>query len=122
MGLFDTRPISNLRCSPICLIRLITHLSYPPANSVNDFIDEHYTSVKYSSFHNAISMVQILGKNAELGKMDLKSTFRLLPVYHGDFDLLGFKIEEKFTLTNLCLWDVLYHVPLLKDFQHFCIG
>jgi hypothetical protein len=38
-------------------IRLITHLSYPPANSVNDFIDEHYTSVKYSSFDNAISMV-----------------------------------------------------------------
>jgi hypothetical protein len=27
--------------------------------------------------------------------MDLKSTFRLLPVYHGYFDLLGFKIEGK---------------------------
>ena len=56
VGPFDTRPISNLRCSPIGLIpktmggiRLITHLSYPPANSVNDFIDEHYTSVKYST-------------------------------------------------------------------------
>jgi hypothetical protein len=71
-------------------------LSYPPANSVNDFIDENYTSVKYSSFDNAISMVQRLGKNVELGKMDLKSSFCLLPVYPGDFDLLGFKIEEKF--------------------------
>jgi hypothetical protein len=40
-------------------------------------------------------MVQRLGKNAELEKMDLKSVFRLLPVYPGDFDLLGFKIEEK---------------------------
>jgi hypothetical protein len=59
-------------------------LSYPPANSVNDFIDEHSTSVKYSSFDNAISMVQRLGKNAELGKKDLKSAFRLLPVYPGD--------------------------------------
>ena len=103
VGPFDTRPISNLGCSPIGLIpkktggiRLITHLSYPPANSVNDFIDEHYTSVKYSSFDNAISMVQRLGKNAELGKMDLKSAFRLLPVYPGDYDLLGFKIEENF--------------------------
>ena len=28
--------------------------------------------------------------------MDLKSAFRLLPVYHGDFDLLCFKIVEKF--------------------------
>jgi hypothetical protein len=41
-------------------------------------------------------MVQRVGKNVELGKMDLKSAFRLLPVYPGDFDLLGFKIEEKF--------------------------
>jgi hypothetical protein len=103
VGPFDTRPISNLRCSPIGLIpkktggiRLITHLSYPPANNANYFIDEHYTSVKYYSFDNTISMVQRLGKNVELGKMDLKSAFRLLPVYPGDFDLLGFKIEEKF--------------------------
>jgi hypothetical protein len=77
-------------------IRLITHLSYPPANSVNDLIDEHYTLVKYSSFDNAIYMVQGLRKNAELGKMDLKSAFRLLPIYPADFDLLGFKIEEQF--------------------------
>jgi hypothetical protein len=70
-------------------IRLIAHLSYPPTHSVNDFIDEHYTWVKYSSFDNAIIMIQ------GLGKMDLISAFRLLPVYPGDFDLLGFKIEEK---------------------------
>jgi hypothetical protein len=30
-------------------------------------------------------MVQRLGKNAELGKKDLKSAFRLLPVYPGDW-------------------------------------
>jgi hypothetical protein len=59
---------------------LITHLSYQPANNVNDFIDEHYTSVEYLSFDNAISMVQRIGKNAKLAKMDLKSAFRLLPV------------------------------------------
>ena len=28
--------------------------------------------------------------------MDLKSAFRLLPVYPGDSDLLGYKIEEQF--------------------------
>ena len=102
-GPFESRPISNLRCSPIGLVpkktsgwRLITHLSYPPSNSVNDFIDENLTSVQYSSFDNAVSIVQKLGKNAKIGKMDIKSAFRLLPVYPGDFDLLGFKIGNKY--------------------------
>jgi len=101
-GPFNSRPISNLRCSPIGLIpkktggiRLITHLSYPPMQSVNDFIDERFTSVKYSSFDNAVSMVQKLGKGAKLAKMDIKSAFRLLPVNPGEFDLLGFKIENE---------------------------
>ena len=46
VGPFQNRPISNLRCSPIGVVpkktggwRLITHLSYPPSNSVNDYID-----------------------------------------------------------------------------------
>ena len=78
-GPFQTRPISNLRCSPIGVVpkktggfRLITHLSYPKNFSVNDFIDEKYTSVKYSSFDNAVAMIQKLGKNAEIGKKDIK--------------------------------------------------
>ena len=43
---FSKRPIWNLRCSPVGIVpkktfgyRLITHSSYPPSNSVNDFID-----------------------------------------------------------------------------------
>ncbi|XP_071141913.1 uncharacterized protein [Mytilus edulis] len=79
------RPISNLRCSPIGLVpkktgglRLITHLSYPPLSSVNDFIDEKFTSVKYSSFDNAVNMVKKLGIGAKLAKMDIKSAFRFI--------------------------------------------
>ena len=47
-------------------IRLITHLSYPLANSVNDFIDAQYTSVKYSSVVNAIAMVHSVKHNTSL--------------------------------------------------------
>ena len=100
-GPFLTRPISNLRCSPIGVIpkktggfRLITHLSFPPNLSVNDFIDEKFTTVKYSSFDNAIDMIKRLGSNVEIGKKDIKSAFRLLKIYPGDFDLLGFKLNE----------------------------
>ena len=102
-GPFQFRPISNLRCSPIGLVpkktsglRLITHLSYPANYSVNDYIDETYTKVSYSSFDNAVQMVQKLGKNCFLAKMDIKSAFRLLKVYPGDFDLLGIKRLDKY--------------------------
>jgi len=108
-GPFQTRPISNLRCSPIGVVptktggfRLITHLSYPPNFSVNDFIDEKYTSVKYSSFDNAVAMIQKLGQNAEIGKKDIKSAFRLLRIYPGDFDLLGFKLQQYYFIDK-CL-------------------
>lgn len=102
-GPFPIRPISNLRCSPIDLVpkktsgwRLITHLSYPPSRSVNDFINPQFTSVQYSSFDNAVSIVKRLGPNALIAKMDIKSAFRLLPVYPGDFCLLGFTIGSNF--------------------------
>jgi hypothetical protein len=75
VGPFQNRPISNLRCSPIGVVpkktggwRLITHLSYPPSNSVNDYIDEQHTAIHYSSFDNAVSIVRKLGKGALIGK------------------------------------------------------
>lgn len=102
-GPFNHRPISNLKCSPIGLVpkktsgwRLITHLSYPPQNSVNDFINPKYSTVQYSSFDNAVSIVRNLGKNALIAKMDIKSAFRLLPVHPSDFCLLGFMIGNKY--------------------------
>lgn len=56
-GPFSKLPIWNLRCSPVGIVpkktfgyRLITHLSYPPSNSVNDFIDTKFSTVRYPSF------------------------------------------------------------------------
>jgi hypothetical protein len=34
-------------------------------------------------------MIKNLGVNALIGKKDIKSAFQLLPIYPGDFDLLG---------------------------------
>ena len=70
--------------------RLITHLSYPPSSSVNDFIDKKNSTVQYSSFDKAIS-IKKLDKNALIAKMDIKSAFRLLPVYPGDLQFIGFQ-------------------------------
>ena len=99
-GPYINRPISYLRCSPIGIVpktvgyRLITHLSSPPNLSHKDFVDEKFTSVQYSSFNNAVNIFKRLAVNAKIGKKDIKSAFRLLRIYPGDFDLLGFKLEN----------------------------
>lgn len=103
-GPFDYRPLQTLRVSPLGLVpkhdpgqfRLIHHLSYPSGDSVNDYIDPELCSVQYTSFDEAVHMVQDLGRGCLLGKSDIKSAFRLLPVSPLDFDQLGFKFDGKF--------------------------
>lgn len=102
-GPFCHKPISNLRCSPIGLVpkktgglRLKTHLSHPPNDSINDYIDMLYTKETYSPFDNAVSIVKKFGKSALMAKMDIKSAFRLLKCNPGDFDLIGITLEENY--------------------------
>ena len=103
-GPFDAPPLPNLRVSPIGLVpkktpgeyRLIHHLSFPYGFSVNDFIDPKLASVQYTSFDEEVFMLQDLGKNCKLFKLDLHNPFRLLPVNKSMFQLLGFKLKDKF--------------------------
>ena len=103
-GPFDTNPLPALRVSPLGFVpkkepgeySLIHHLSYPPDESLNDFIDQKLCSVQYTQFDAAINMVQELGKGCLLGKSDIKSAFRLLPVSAFDYDQLGFMFDGKF--------------------------
>ena len=83
--------MANLHLSPCGAIlnddggcRLIHHLSYP-AQKVS------MISVKYTSFDNVLDMIALLGPGALLAKRDVTSAFSLLPVFPGDFGLLGFK-------------------------------
>lgn len=85
VGQFDVPPFKNFHCSPIGVLpkkqggfRLITILSAPRGNSINEFIDTEICSVNYSSFDQAVNMVQNIGANAQLGKMDISNAFRLL--------------------------------------------
>jgi hypothetical protein len=88
-------PFPTFRVSPISVIpkksstefRLIHNLSFPPNNSVNDFIDREHCSVKYSSIDDAVKMIHDLGRNALLAKCDIKSAFRLLRLAPNEFDL-----------------------------------
>ena len=104
VGPFDTPPFPNFGCSPVGLVpkktpgeyRMIHHLSAPINNSVNSQIDPNDCSVVYTTFDDAIALVQGVGIGACMGKADVKSAFRLLPVHPEDFDLLGMCIDGKF--------------------------
>ena len=62
------------------LIRLITLLTQTFA-----------LSVSYSGIDDAIELIHKMGTGALLVKME--SAFRLLPIWPGDFDLLGFMMD-----------------------------
>lgn len=107
-GPFLTRPISNLRCSPIGIVpkktggfRLIRHFSFAPNVSVNDYVDEKFTSVKYSSFDNAINMINNLGVNA----------FIAILIYW------ALNLVHIFSLTNVYLWVIRNRALCLKNVQ-----
>ena len=109
MGPFKELPISNLQVSPVGIVpkpggswRLITHLSYPVSEGINDFIDPVHCTVHYTSFDRVVEMLSNIGRNAEIGVLDIKSAFRLLPVYPGDFDLLGIKFDSEYYIDK-CL-------------------
>ena len=76
-------------------------MSYPVGNTINDFIDPKYSAVQYSSFDHVISVIQKLGKSALIGNKDLKSGFRLLPIYPGRFCLLMFTFDGLYFIVKM---------------------
>jgi hypothetical protein len=102
-GPFSVPLFPTLRVSPIGLVpkkngdfRMIHNLSYPCKNSVNDFIDHEFCSVRYSSIDDAVKIIQRPGRGAKLSKCDIKSAFCLLRIFPGDFDQLGFVFQDKY--------------------------
>ena len=82
-GRFANRPLPTLRVSLIALVpkkesndcRLKHHLSYPFRSSVNDFIDSKHCSVQYTSFDEAIHLVQDLGRSCQPFKSYVSNAF-----------------------------------------------
>lgn len=82
---------------------MIHHLSSPKRSSVNDFIPDYCSTVKYASVGDAIKLLKRLGHGCFMAKTDVKSAFRIIPIHPADFSLLGMK------------WDNMYY------FDH-CLG
>ena len=69
--------------------RVITDLSHPKGNSVNDGIDPLLCSLSYISIDTAAQRIVRLGKGTLLAKFDLENAYRVVPVHPVDRLLLG---------------------------------
>ena len=104
VGPFPYPPFEFFQINPIGLVpkkepdtfRLITHLSSPPGQSINDGIDHEFSEVHYSSIQDAISLLINLGKGVFMAKCDIRSAFRLLPVLPEQYHLLGMKWNDNY--------------------------
>ena len=92
--------VSVVHTSPLGLIpkthqpnkwRLICDLSSPAGSSVNDGISPELCSLQYAKVDDAVNMIQLLGRDTQLVKLDLKDAYRIVPVHPADYHLLGIK-------------------------------
>ena len=70
---------------------LIVDLSYPAGHSVNDNIPKPLYSLSYITVDDATHAIVQSGPDTLLAKVDIKSTFRLIPVHPANRHLLDMK-------------------------------
>ena len=103
-GPYEKVPFDNYIQSPIGLVpkdggrktRLIFHLSYPKngSTSVNACIPTDKCKVAYPDFEEAVRMCLEAGVNCKIGKSDMASAFRHVPLKISDFKYLVMKAEH----------------------------
>ena len=63
-------------------------MSFPFGRSVNDGINKEEFTLTYSKVSDAISLIIRAGRGALLGKVDIQSAYRIIPVHPSDRHLL----------------------------------
>ena len=109
-GPFSDNPINGLHFNRSGLIpkpvqgewRMITDLSFPNGNSVNDFIPDSEPTVKHTSADDAIALIMKCGRGVLMGKFDIKSADRISPIHTSDRFLVGMRWRRKIFI-DLCL-------------------
>ena len=105
LGPFTMRPTNpGFRVSPLGVVpkklpgefRMIHNLSYPPGESVNNYIPAELTTVHYATIQNAISFMKSAQSIVFMAKVDIESAFRIIPVAPNDTPLLGFCWRDKY--------------------------
>jgi len=98
LGPIQQHQISAVDTSPLGLVpknhqvnkwRMICDLSSPRGHSVNDSIPPELCSLHYASVDDAVAIIQQLGQDTQLIKLDIKDAYRIVPVHPADYNLLG---------------------------------
>ena len=102
-GPFSTPPFDPFIISPIGIVpkkdsgkfRMIHDLSYPKNldTSVNAHIPKEYCAVKYEDFDFVADLIVKNGRGCYIGKVDIESAFRIVPIHPSDYWLLGLKFQ-----------------------------
>lgn len=126
-GPFPSLPLADLVISPLWVVpkkepnkfRVIHHLSFTKAGSVNDVIDLEVCAVSYTSFDVAVFCEQRYGRGAMMAKSDIESAFRLLPVHPDSFRLLGCHWQEEFYVDHSLPMGCSISCALFEKFSSF---
>ena len=103
-GPFSSPQFENYKISPLGLVpkkdggfRIIHDLSFPKhGDSVNSAIPKSFTEVQYETLDIVISEVLFYGRGSLIAKADIENAFRIIPVHHNDWPLLGFQWNNQF--------------------------
>ena len=74
--------------------RVITHHSAPHGSSVNDGIDKHNFQISFDTIKHAVRWIRFIGYSALLTKIDIKDTYRIIPIYPVDQILQGMLLND----------------------------
>jgi hypothetical protein len=73
--------------------------------------------VRYSTIDDAVKIIQRLGRGAKLLKCDINSAFRLLRIFPGDFDQLGFVFQDKYYFDKCLPFGASISCALFENFS-----
>ena len=127
-GPFDKPPFEYFIQSPIGLVpkdkgkktRLIFHLSYPRTGaSVNSEIPHDICTVQYPAFDEAVKLCINQGVGCSMGKSDMSSAFRHVPMSPQDWQLLVMKATNPFGWKILLFCGQMYAIWELYQLCYF---
>ena len=82
--------------------RLITDLSFPPG--MNDGVDSDLSTLSYSTVDQVTQIVVTLGEGALMAKVDIESSFRLIPVHPDHCPLQGMRWHSQVCIDPMLLF------------------
>jgi hypothetical protein len=83
-------------------LRRIHHLSYPQGSSVNAYILESASSIKYISITDIYKAILLAGHHCVIVKKDIKDAFRNIPIAPNNQWLMGFSWNGQY-YSEACL-------------------